>query len=441
MTQWIVQETPIGTNLGLYNGLLTLMGGHLLASRGAIIPALSAAGLSRPAVKRTWQALAHGAWDTNELLERLYQHVCEEPHWQPLVVGGYRVKALDTLGFFRPRLQGCRTTHYDAQAQRALPALSFGLLAELGQVNEQTVTITRHVVRAEGRAGSEEGLMKRLARQAAELVSDSDVSTADRGFSPIVLLNAGHKHLVLRRPKNLTMRRADLPAYRGRGRKPTRGALVRPLARTHNGKRLPASPPDVELTWEQTSAGRRVSLHAHLWSRLVLTPQKGWTQTERALSARSVWTVMVIQHPDFDTPWVILLNVDLTPPQAYQVVQGRWGIEQPPLVAKQLLGAHRQFVYAPAMRFRLPELALLASGLLVASRVAATHDPVPTGWWDRQPRRTAGRLRRQLSKVDIATLPRLDQLREKRSCTSQLPKGFHPALAATRTRRTEVSEN
>jgi hypothetical protein len=362
MTQWIVKETPIGTNLGLYDGRMTLLGGHLLASRGAIIPALSAVGLSRQAVKRTGQALAHGAWETNELLERFYQQVCEEQQWQPLVGGGYRVKALDTMGLFRPRLKGGRTVHYDSHAQRALPALGFGLLADLGQVNGQTVTLTRYVVRAQDRAGSAEGLMKRLARQTARVLSEHDVSTADRGFSPIVLLNAGHQHLVLRRPKNLTLRRADLPEYRGR--KPTRGALVRPLARSHNGTRIPASPPDAELTWEQTEAGRTHSMQAQIWLRVMLPAQKGWTQSERALSARSVWTVLVIQHPDFDTPWVILLNVDLTPPQAYQVVRGRWGVEQPqpPLVAQQLLGAHRQFVYAPDMRFRLPELSLLAAG-------------------------------------------------------------------------------
>jgi hypothetical protein len=39
---------------------------------------------------------------------------------------------------------------------------------------------------------------------------------------------------------------------------------------------------------------------------------------------------MVIQHPLYDTPLVVLLNLDLEPAQAYQVVRGRWGVEQVP---------------------------------------------------------------------------------------------------------------
>jgi hypothetical protein len=319
-----------------------------------------------------------------------------------------------------------------------LPALGLGLLGDVGHIDGQRVTITRHVVRAAGRAKSEEGLMKRLARQAAALMEDHDVVTADRRFSPIVLLNAGLKHLVVRRPKNLTMRRATPPAYRGRGRKPTQGELIRPLARRRKGHLIPASVPDEEVTWEQSAGGRIVTVQAAVWKELVLPPQMSWGQGERERAAQTRWTVLVIRHPDYPTPWVLLLNVDLTPGQACEVMTARWGIEQPPLIAKQLLGACREFVHAPEMRFRLPELAVRAASILVYE--AARHDPVPTGWWDAQPRRTAGRLRRQLRRVDIRALPRPEQLREKRSCTRQLPKGFHPALAATRKRRVKISE-
>jgi hypothetical protein len=356
MTQRIVSGTPIGTNLGLYHGLMTLLGGQLLVSRGALIPARSQAGLSRPAVRRAWQAMAHGAWAVNAMLRELYEHVQAQGQWHPLEVGGYRVRALDTLGFFRPRLKGCATTHYDSQADRALPALSLGILAAVGQVNGQAVTITRQVVRAEGRTQSAEALMKRLARAASTLVSEQDLITADRGFSPIMLLSAGHPHVVVRRPQNLTMRRADPPAYAGRGRKPVQGEIVRPLARRRKDKLIPATLPDAEQDWEVVEHGHTLQLSAQLWLNLRLPPQTNWTQAQRHLGQRTTWTVMVIHHPAFDQPLVVLLNLDLDPPQAYQVVRGRWGVEQPPLGAKQLLGAHRQFVYAPDMRFRLPEL-------------------------------------------------------------------------------------
>lgn len=443
MTQMIVKETPIGTNLGLYDGLMTMMGGHLLSSRGALVPALDQAGLERARVKRSWQAMAHGAWDVNELLKELHEEVIAEGRWQAMTVDGYRVKALDTVGFFRPKLKGCRTKHYDSQANRALPAMGFGILADIGKVGEQPVSMSRQIVRATGRASSEEGLMAHLARETSALLNEQDLTTADRKFSPLKMLHGGHKRLVLRRPKNMTMRRAAPPAYKGVGRKPTRGDVVRPLPRTHDGKLIPATPPDAAQQWKHTEVKdgqpREITLHAKVWSNLRLPPQKNWTKTETQLAQRTAWTVITVKHPDFKEPLVILLNMDLSPQHAYQVVRGRWGIEQPPLIAKQLLGTHRQFVHAKDMCFRLPELSLLAAGILV--HVAATQPAQPTGWWDRHPQPTAGRLRRRLSKVGFLDLPRLDQLREKHSRTDHLPTGFNAALAARRTRRGNVSEN
>jgi hypothetical protein len=337
------------------------------------------------------------------------------------------VKALDTVGFFRPKLHGCQTKHYDSQSDRALPAISLGVCAALGRIGDQPVAIPQHLTRATGRASREEGLMARLAREAAAAVTEQDIITADRKFSPLVLLHAGMRRLVLRRPKNMTMRRADPPAYGGHGRKPTVGAVVRPLPRRRGKKTIPATRPDTECEWTQVERGRTFQLKAQIWFNLRLPIQKKWSPAEKDLARQTLWTVMVIQHPLYDTPLVVLLNLTLEPAHAYQVVRGRWGIEQVPLVAKQLLGTHRQFVHADEMRFRLPELALVAAGLLIFT--AACYTPIPTGWWDRRPRPTAGRLRRQLTKVDFRAQPRLGQLREKRSVTRHLPVGFNAALA------------
>ena len=100
----------------------------------------------------------------------------------------------------------------------------------------------------------------------------------------------------------------------------------------------------------------------------------------------------------------------------------RWPVEGLPLWAKQMLGAARQFVFAPESRQRLPEIALLAGSILAYT--AATHPALPTGFWDRAPQPTAGRLRRVLAQVhfqDLQGLPQ--QLRKKPSPTAHLPKG------------------
>ena len=60
-------------------------------------------------------------------------------------------------------------------------------------------------------------------------------------------------------------------------------------------------------------------------------------------------------------------------------------MEQVPLVAKQTLGLSRQFVFAPESCQRLPELALLAGNIL--TYLAATLPPLPTGFWDRRPKK------------------------------------------------------
>jgi hypothetical protein len=432
MTQGMVQDTPIGTNLALYEGLMTLMSGALLESRGALIPALAQEGFDQRDSLRIWQGLAHGAWEANALLGELNARIEHEQAWVALEVGGYRVKAMDTVGYYRPRLRGCTSKHYQSAAGKALPAICLGQVGAVGHVGAQRVTVPCAVVRASGDVHSEEDLMQALARQAAAVLSAQDVVTADRKFSPLVLLKAGCPHIVLRRPKNVTLRRAQAPAYAGRGRPPTRGALVRPLPRSYKGRQIPASPPDATCAWDDSRRdGSACRIEAQLWHEVVLPAQSHWTLADHRLMAHTVWTVVVIAHPDYDEPMVVLMNVGLNAQQAYRVVTSRWGIEQPPLVAKQLLGLHRQFVWAADMRFRLPELSLIAAGLL--TYVAATvSDPTPTGWWDRQPKPTAGRLRRQLSKVDWRQVPLAEQLRKKRSVTRHLPKGFHPALARTR---------
>jgi hypothetical protein len=427
MTQTVVKDVAIGTNLALYGGLMTMMSGQMLGSRGALIPALHSAGYGQDESMRIWQGLAHGSWQINDLLGRLGKRIVAEGRWVARIVGGYQVKALDTVGYFRPRLKGCATKHYHSVADKALPAINLGQLAMVGHVNAnasftQNVTVPCAIVRGQGDVRSEEDLMRAVCQEAARHLSAHDVVTADRKFSPLTLVKAGCTKVVLRRPKNITLRRTTPPPYCGRGRKPQHGQLVRPLARRRQARVIPASASDERYTWLELQAdGSSITITANVWRQVVPTPQTTWTIQDRMLMAATVWTAVVIDHPHFDEPMLVLTTVALSAHQTYDVVCSRWGVEQPPLVAKQLLGLHRQFVWNDHMRFRYPELSLLAAGLL--TYVAATVDtPTPTGWWDRHPTPTAGRLRRQLLKVDWRQLPRDERLRKKRSVTAHLPK-------------------
>src|SRR5450432_37463 len=128
----MVIDLPLGTNLGLFYVLWTLLSGRLLQRRGALIPALAATGLEPAVVRRAWAAFAGGAWDVSQLIAALQALVRQEGRWHARHCGRYRVVAVDTTAFFRPRLKDCATKHYLSQAGEALPAIPFGLIANVG---------------------------------------------------------------------------------------------------------------------------------------------------------------------------------------------------------------------------------------------------------------------------------------------------------------------
>ena len=105
------------------------------------------------------------------------------------------------------------------------------------------------------------------------------------------------------------------------------------------------------------------------------------------------------------------------------------------MVAKQMLGLHRQFVFAPESCQRLPELAMLVGNIL--SYLALVLPPIPTGFWDRRPQKTTGRLRRVLARSEFPQVA-LNQgsIRKKNSVTAHLPKG----IAAHRRQKQSPSE-
>ncbi len=67
----LVVACPIGTNLGLLHLLWMLVSGRLLAARAsAVVPGLSECGLAAPATRRAWAALGQGGWSSAALLAR-----------------------------------------------------------------------------------------------------------------------------------------------------------------------------------------------------------------------------------------------------------------------------------------------------------------------------------------------------------------------------------
>jgi hypothetical protein len=421
----LVDGQHIGTNLGLMLFLWMLVSGNLLESRGAIFPALQRMGLDETESRRVWAAFAEGKWEIADLLTQWQQQVEVEGIWQEHRLGRYRVKAVDLVGFWRPKLRRCQTTpHYNGEAGKALPAIVLGVVTRVGQMGQQRVPLPTDFIRVKLDEPSEAALVTRLLTEVADNLAQDELAVLDAGFALKELLAVGMDRFLVRLATNATARRDYLPEYKGRGRPSEWGEKVRPLPRSYKGKLIEATPPDREESWDIEHKGAQLSLKAQFWDNLVLSDQKPGADR---------FNIVAIHDPRYQNPLLLATPLNLDGETCKALYADRWPVEQLPLSAKQMIGAVRQFVHTDQTVQRLPELSLLAGATL--TYVAAKLPPIPTGFWDRAPKSTPGRLRRVLTGRPFpANLPLSARIRKKVSVTDHLPKGI---LAHRRQKRSD----
>lgn len=406
----LLQSLPVGTNLALLNFLWMLVSGELLPNRGAMFPALKAAGLSNQAIRRAWVAFRRGAWSMPELLCGWRSYVQSLPGWQEHRYEGYLPVPADVTPFWRPALRNCPSKHYYPGARRALPAVIFGITGEVGELNGQRIGLPRAFERVHPRDTSEKRLWQEVLKNARKGLAEDEILVVDAGVKVKRLQEAGIERYVVRLATNFTARRNCLPEH-SKGRPPKYGALVRPLARKHKGNILPATPADQVGSWIEDGRMFRFDV----WRDLVLNKTVPSPKNH-------CFDVYAIYDPRFNEPWLLATPITLKPESVSAIYRDRWPVEQIPLSAKQMVGAHRQFVHANESIQRLPELALLAGSIL--SFLAVTAPPTPTGFWDRKPRRTPGRFRRGLIGQPFPKdYPLPSQFRKKNSATGHLLPG------------------
>ena len=406
----ILVHVPIGTNLGLYHLFLTLLSGRLLTSRGALFPALSDFGLQPAAVRRAEAALCYGRFQLDTLVEDWNKTVRKEALFQAHRFEGVEPVACDMSGYFRPQFQEALGKHYHSLADKALPAVSVGIIGAVGSVHTMRFALPLAIVTQPAEDLSEKTLKKRTIARARGVLKPGQAGIFDAGFEPEELLEAGITDFVVRGATNFTARRNYLPEYKGVGAHPKYGEIVRPLARTYKEKEIAATPCDDTARWK---VGKRF-VKALIFNDLV--------PLERMPGGRSLRCIVVVD-PKYKHPLVLVTTLNLTAYALWCLYLDRWPIEQIPLCAKQMLGAVRSFVFGKESRVRLPVISLLAGSLL--TYVAASSPAVATGFWDRCVRPTCGRLRRVLCSLHFSDLPPLaGQIRKKESVTEHLPKGI-----------------
>lgn len=406
----VVQTVPVGTNLGLVRLLWAMLNGSLLASRGAIHSGLAARELGEPEIRASWAALRYGSWAIDELLANWQAYVARRNAWRVRRYGGYRVKSVDITGFWRPHLQGKVSKHYHSLAQKALPAIGFGVMVSAGQIGTKRVPLLQALVRCPADK-SERDFRQLLLQTTVKQSAADEVTVLDAEFELSELHTAQLKRFVVRLANNGTARLNQLPAAKPKGRRNEYGLLVRPLPRRYGKNMIAATPAQASGSF----AVEQRTIRYEVWQTLV-------TASTKANPANPTFSIFVFYDPHYDKPLVLATDLTLTADLLYLIYRDRWPVEHPPLAAKQMIGLHRQFVFNDEACFRLPELALLAGNLL--THTAAMLPPIPTGFWDRTPKATPGRLRRALAKTIFPNLAPFDsQIRKKNSICAHLPKG------------------
>jgi hypothetical protein len=334
------------------------------------------------------------------------------PGWQVHRHEGYRAVAVDVTGFWRPTLKKCPSTHYHPEARRALPAVIFGIIGEVGEIGGQRLGCPLAFERVEQENPSEKQLWAHLLQWVKQHLAADQIAVMDAGVKLGDVQAKQIERYVLRLADNFTARRNQPAPYAGRGRHPAYGLRVRPLARQRKGKLIAGTAPDREESWLENG----VLMQAKIWEDLVLPDELPHPEAKG-------FRVYAISDPAYAKPWLLATSLDLRAASVKAIYHDRWPVEQIPLAAKQMIGGQRQFVHAAESIQRLPELLLLAGSIL--SFLAATAPITPTGFWDRRPTRSPGRFRRLLfGKLFPQSYPLPARVREKRSKTAHLPKGI-----------------
>lgn len=410
----VLQTVPIGTNRGLAHLMWAMANGSFLSSRGGIFPALKLNGLSAEEIRQSWSAMRKGSWEVEELVSSLDTYAKTEAGWQENLYEGYRPVSADTTGFWRPRLKGWLGKHFNAIAGKALPAVVFGVIVISGRIGDKRVPLLKAIMRClpeQSRTAFHVALLKKADQQR----QSNDVCIVDAGIGISEIHEAELRNYVARQAKNCAARRNEKPTRKGRGRRPEYGEYIRPRARQgRKDNTIPATAPDHCGTFEFEDRTITVSY----WHNLV-------TSGTKFSKDATTYSIYMYDDPDYKDP--LILATDIKPQKVetpYLLYNDRWTAEHPPLAAKQMIGLHRHFVFAFESCFRLPELAFIVGSILTL--VAASHPPIPSGFWDRKPKATPGRLRNALRDVDFPTFSDFDpRIRKKASVSHHLPKGIN----------------
>jgi len=107
--------------------------------------------------------------------------------------------------------------HYHALAQKALPAIVFGVLISSGSIGGKRIPLLQTLVRCPLDQGESE-VRRLLLQETVKQTATAEITVLDGEFEIAALQAAKVKRFVVRMASNCTARLNRLPAAKGKGR-------------------------------------------------------------------------------------------------------------------------------------------------------------------------------------------------------------------------------
>lgn len=291
--EYVVKPISVGTNIALFNLLWAMVSGAFLPSRGAVHTALALCGRSEAEIRRGSEALRNGQWTIEELIKRWREWVLSQGKWEVQRYEGWRAVSCDVVVYPRLKLKGLKGKFYRGTFGRAVKALGFGVIVDVGHYGDDRVALLNHIVRCENKEGSSGLLQRRLLEETNKRLGEDGVAVHDAGTSVKEMRAVKMKRYVIRLPKNCVVRRNELPPNAHGNRK--YGERIRPVRRKRKGKEIAATTgADVERSFEVD--GRTIPVHG--WLNVVLDTDKVaddappfnlWVFLTRCSKSHSFW--------------------------------------------------------------------------------------------------------------------------------------------------------
>lgn len=418
LTQFEQILSPIagkGTNLALCDLWSAMASNHFSENRGAIFPAVEAylsTELDCPdeimkRTRRAAKALSNGSYALKEVVNVTYNQLVTKEGFQPMCIQGYNLVAIDFVGYQRPNAKSIDSKTYSSKQRKAVRGIPFGVATLQGECNGQRIAIPKIITCPDITKNDVREQFQHFYEDVSNEIEANEICIADAGFPLAQAIASGITNNVFRLSNNITFGSTPgkIPERKSnKGRYPTihrPEELIRPLARKHKETVIDATLPD-EIIQFKDENGYEVVFK--VWEKLYFLEShlKNVAEEQKDELRLLPIKVVCIEHPCYEKPHLYGTTLqELEPENIYKIYTHRWPVEGVPQVGKRLLsgGGGRHFTHCKNSNLRLPVFSMLVGVIL--KMMSALLPPIPTGFWDRKPKSTFGRLSKLLKKVGI----------------------------------------